>query len=36
MPNMQNINRLPKHHEQEAICAPIARAKKQLANGLVE
>jgi hypothetical protein len=32
MADVEHINRLIGHYEQEAICAPISRAKKQLTD----
>ena len=36
MADVEHVNRLLRHYEQEAICAPIFRAKKQLTDGLAK
>jgi hypothetical protein len=36
MADMEHINRLIGHYEQETICAPIARTEKQLTDGFAK
>jgi hypothetical protein len=36
MADVEHVNRLIGHYEQEAICAPIARTKKQLTDGFAK
>jgi hypothetical protein len=36
MADVEHVNRLIGHHEQEAIYAPIACAKKQLTDGFAK
>ena len=36
MPNVQYVNRLIEHNEEEAIGAPVARAEKQFADRFVK
>jgi hypothetical protein len=36
MPDVEHINRPIGHCEQETICAPISRAKKQLTDGFAK
>src|ERR1700674_3780753 len=36
MPNVEYVNRFIKHNKEETICATVARAEKQFADGLVK